>query len=174
MDTVCFLAIPNKTNNDNQQKQLQRNLPIECRVCYLTVLIQLGHAYVTWTLVPPSPPPAAPEALPPSLQWEVACCVDLAMLHWFACTELKLSACIKMGSGLEGAWFELTGLTPDTRYPPLCSEASSRTLMGSDIEPQWEMLMDDHVSKMLPAVHLILSIGLGGAWREWRLWLGSV
>lgn len=48
MDTVCFLAIPNNTNNDNQQKQLQRNLPIECRVCYLTVLIQLGHAYVTW------------------------------------------------------------------------------------------------------------------------------
>lgn len=83
------------------------------------------------------------------------------MLHWFACSELKLSACIKMGSGLEGAWFELTGLTSDTRYPPLCSEASSRTLMGSDMDPEWEMLMADHVRKMLPAVHLILSIGLG-------------
>lgn len=42
-----FLVFPNNTNNDNQQKQLQRNLPIECRVCYLSVLIQLGHAYVT-------------------------------------------------------------------------------------------------------------------------------
>lgn len=66
-----------------------------------------------------------------------------------------------MGSGLEGAWCELTGLTSDTRYPPPCSEASSRTLMGSDTDPEWEMLMADHVSKMLPAVHLILSIGLG-------------
>lgn len=33
--------------------------------------------------------------------------------------------------------------------------------MGSDMDPEWEMLMADHVSKMLPAVHLILSIGLG-------------
>lgn len=90
------------------------------------------------------------------LRLTLPCSIDL---------HVQSSRCLhvlKWEADLEGAWFELTGLTPDTRYPPLCSEASSRTLMGSDIEPEWEMLMADHVGKMLPAVHLILSIGLGG------------
>lgn len=67
-----------------------------------------------------------------------------------------------MGSGL-GGWFELTGLTPDTRYlPPSALRSSDTSLMGSDRLSEWEMLMTDHVSEMLPALQLISSKALGG------------
>lgn len=57
----------------------------------------------------------------------------------------------------------MTGLTPDTRYlPPSALRSSDTSLMGSDRLAEWEMLMTDHVSEMLPVLQLISSKALGG------------
>lgn len=123
------------------------------------------------TIHPPLPSTHKP--LPPVCSWNWRLRADLAMLHWFGYLKLRLSAFIKIWSRRSGGpgWFELTGLTPDTRYlPPDALRSSCTGLIGSDRRSKWKMLMTDYVSRMLPALADIIKgfrAGWGGGTRRW-------
>lgn len=83
--------------------------------------------------------PIVHKPLPSLCNWKSACWP--CMLHWFRYLKPRLSAFIKMRRVLGGC-FDLTGLTPDTRYLPPCARVYWHKTNGL-----WQAIWKENVNE---------------------------